>query len=89
MILEARIGDRMPKQELFGQLASRRQFGSIQLQATADPDGNSHMQTRYSTQEKPHAQQLGLFFQDYMHRVFAGHIFAAEIPERGHVNARE
>jgi len=25
MILEARIGDRMPKQELFGQLASRRQ----------------------------------------------------------------
>jgi len=71
------------------QLLVCRQFGSIQLQAAADLDGNSHMQTKYSTQEKPHAQQLGLFFQDYMHRVFAGHIFAAEIPERGHVNARE
>ena len=66
-----------------------RQFGSIQHQAAAHLDGNSHMPRKYSTQEKPHAQQLGLFFQDHMHRVFAGHIFAAEIPERSHVNARE
>ena len=61
----------------------------MQIQAAADLDGNSHMQAKYSTQKKADAHKLGLFFQDYMHRVLAGHIFAAEIPERGHVNARE
>lgn len=34
-------------------------------------------------------RQLGPFFQDYMHRVFAGHLFAAEIPERTDIKARE